>query len=177
MVSHLTFSLLPGAKSLLCSISPSSTKLLQREPAPPGETSHLLCVRSACHGPMESSVRGSVMAGAQLTRHSAAASAFLKHLDTHSLLASSHPGPDSRACSGSSEDAFSDFLYWRTPLPDISKDLERLLSDAGPREQSGGRPETEHGSRVTRSKIQEVLDSLQEHVMTDPDVQGKCCSL
>lgn len=175
MFSHLTFSLLSGAQSLLRSISPSSTKPLQREPAPPGETSHLLCVGSASHGPVESPVRGSILAGAQLTRLSAATTTFSKHPDTHSPLASSHPGPDPRACSGSPEDAFSGFLYWRTPLPDISKDLERLLSDAGPQEEGGGRPETERGSRAARSKIQEVLDSLQERVMSDPDVQGECC--
>ncbi|XP_068422172.1 serine/threonine-protein phosphatase 4 regulatory subunit 1-like [Eschrichtius robustus] len=83
-----------------------------------------------------------------------------------------HPGPDSCAHPGSPEDVFNNFLSWRTPLPDISKDFELLLSEAGPQEEGGGTPEAVHRSCVARSEIQRVLDGLQEHMMNDPDVQG-----
>ncbi|XP_063489503.1 serine/threonine-protein phosphatase 4 regulatory subunit 1-like isoform X13 [Symphalangus syndactylus] len=87
--------------------------------------------------------------------------------------ASSYPGSDSWACPRSTEDVFNHFLYWRTPLPDISKDLELLLSEAGPQEDDCSRPGVVHNSCVARSEIQKVLDSLQEHLMNDPDVQAQ----
>ncbi|XP_066090905.1 serine/threonine-protein phosphatase 4 regulatory subunit 1-like isoform X4 [Saccopteryx bilineata] len=84
-----------------------------------------------------------------------------------------HAGPDSRACPGSPEDEFSHFLYWRTPLPDISQDLELLLSEAGLQGAGCCGPETVHSSCVARSEIQKVLDSLQKHMMSDPDIQAQ----
>lgn len=108
------------------------------------------------------------MAGAEVT------SAFSKLPESNNLPVNGNPGPGSPACPGSPEDVFCDFLYWRTPLPDISQDLELLLSGTGPQEAGCCLPETVHSSCVARSEIQKVLDSLQEHMMNDPDVQGQC---
>lgn len=166
--SHLTSSLLHGAKSVPPSIYPSSTKPLQIEPALPRETSSFLCVRSSSHGPMENPMEDSAFAGADLARLSPEAG------DSHTLPINSDPGPGPWACAGSPDDVFGHFLYWRPPLPDISEDLELLLSEAGPQGEGSSRPETVHNGCVARSDIQKVLDSLQEHLMSDPDVQGKC---
>lgn len=146
---------------------PSSPKPVQIEPALPTDTSSFPCVRSSSRGPMENSMEDPVSAGTELAGLSPEAG------DINNLPINSHSGPGSRACSGSPEDGFSHFLYWRTPLPDISKDLELLLSEAGLQEEAYSRPETMHNSCVARSEIQKVLDSLQEHLMSDPDVQGK----
>ncbi|EAW75501.1 protein phosphatase 4, regulatory subunit 1-like, isoform CRA_d [Homo sapiens] len=54
-----------------------------------------------------------------------------------------------------------------------SKDLELLLSEAGPQEDDCSRPGVVHNSCVARSEIQKVLGSLQEHLMNDPDVQAQ----
>ncbi|XP_071067898.1 serine/threonine-protein phosphatase 4 regulatory subunit 1-like isoform X3 [Dasypus novemcinctus] len=125
---------------------------------------------SSSTGLLESPVEGSALAGDELTRLSAEASAFSKLPDTKDLPTSSHPVPDSWACpGGSSEDAFSNFLYWRTPLPDISKDLALLRSE----EEGCSQPDTVPTSCVASSEIQKVLDSLQEHMMSDPDVQAQ----
>ncbi|XP_074262801.1 serine/threonine-protein phosphatase 4 regulatory subunit 1-like isoform X2 [Saimiri boliviensis] len=155
----------------------SSTKPVQMEPELPEEgtsakTSNLSPVSSS-DGLMENPVESSVLAGAELTRLSPEASAFSKLSDIHDLPVSSHPGSDSWACPGNAEDLFSDFLYWRTPLPDISEDLELFLSEAGPQEDDCGRPKTVHNSCVARSEIQKVLESLQEHMLNDPDVQAQ----
>lgn len=132
---------------------------------------------SSPDGPAENPVESCVSAGAELTGLSPETSAFSKLSDNSDFPISSYPGSDSWACPGNSEDVFSHFLYWRTPLPDISKDLELLLSEAGPQEDYCSRPGVVHNNCVARSEIQKVLDSLQEHLMNDPDVQGKCCSL
>lgn len=146
---------------------PSSPKPVQIEPALPTDTSSFPCIRSSSHGPMENSMEDPASAGTELAGLSPEAG------DVNNLPINSHPGPGSRACSGNPEDGFSNFLYWRTPLPDISKDLELLLSEAGLQEEACSRPESMHNSCVARSEIQKVLDSLQEHLMSDPDVQGK----
>lgn len=39
------------------------------------------------------------------------------------------------------KNGFRDFLYWRTSLTDINKDVEVLLSEPGPLEGSQGGPE------------------------------------
>lgn len=132
----------------------------------PVDSSSCLRVRSASYGPMENPVDDPASAGAELTRLSPEAS------DSNERPLSSHAGPGSPVCSGSPEDVFSHFLYWRTPLPDIREDLERLLSEAGLQGEGGSRGEMAHSSGVARSDIQRVLDSLQEHLMSDPDVQG-----
>ncbi|XP_044909384.1 serine/threonine-protein phosphatase 4 regulatory subunit 1-like isoform X7 [Felis catus] len=160
-----------GSTSSACSARPVCT-----EPDLPTEgtsagTSNFLC-RSSSRGMMGNSVEDSALAGAELTRLSPEASATLKLPERNDLPVNSHPGPGSWTCPESPEDVFNNFLYWRTPLPDISKDLEELLlSEAGPREEGCSRPEPVQNSCVARSEIQKVLDSLQEHVMDDPDVQ------
>ncbi|XP_041497669.1 serine/threonine-protein phosphatase 4 regulatory subunit 1-like isoform X8 [Microtus oregoni] len=80
---------------------------------------------------------------------------------------------DHEAGPGTSEDTFSTFLYWRTPLPDISKEVEVLLSGAGPLEKSHSGPEATCDSCVVRSEIQKVLQSLQRHLLQDPDIQAQ----
>ncbi|XP_013373795.1 PREDICTED: serine/threonine-protein phosphatase 4 regulatory subunit 1-like isoform X2 [Chinchilla lanigera] len=74
---------------------------------------------------------------------------------------------------GNSEDVFSNVLYWRTPLPDISKDMELFLSEARVQEEGCTRVETVYDSCVARNEIQKVLKSLQEHMVNDPDVQAQ----
>lgn len=137
---------------------------------PSGGTSGFLHVKSSCDGPVENPMKDSSLAEAEVT------SAFSKLPDINNIPISSHPAPDSWACPGSAEDAFSNFLYWRTPLPDISQDLELLLRVAVPQEEGRCRSEPVCNSYVARSKIQKVLDSLQEHMMNNPDVQGQCYS-
>nr|XP_005569492.1 PREDICTED: serine/threonine-protein phosphatase 4 regulatory subunit 1-like isoform X1 [Macaca fascicularis] len=154
----------------------SSAKPVQREPELPVEgtsakTSNFPHMGSSPDGPAENPVESCVSAGAELTGLSPETSAFSKLSDNSDFPISSYPGSDSWACPGNSEDVFSHFLYWRTPLPDISKDLELLLSEAGPQEDYCSRPGVVHNSCVARSEIQKVLDSLQEHLMNDPDVQ------
>ncbi|ELK33953.1 Serine/threonine-protein phosphatase 4 regulatory subunit 1 [Myotis davidii] len=161
-----------GARNCVDATSACSTQPGQIEPHPPmggpsGGTSGFLHVKSSCDGPMENPMEDSGLTGAEVT------SAFSKLPDINNLPISSHPAPDSWACPGSPEDAFGNFLYWRTPLPDISQDLELLLSAAGPQEEGRCRSEPVCGSYVARSDIQKVLDSLQEHMMNDPDVQAQ----
>ncbi|XP_042786507.1 serine/threonine-protein phosphatase 4 regulatory subunit 1-like isoform X6 [Panthera leo] len=162
-----------GSTSSACSARPART-----EPDLPTEgtsagTSNFPC-RSSSRGMMGNSVEDSALAGAELTGLSPEASATLKLPERNDLPVNSHPGPGSWTCPESPEDVFNNFLYWRTPLPDISKDLEELLlSEAGPREKGCSRPEAVQNSCVARSEIQKVLDSLQEHVMDDPDVQAQ----
>nr|XP_016793661.1 serine/threonine-protein phosphatase 4 regulatory subunit 1 isoform X2 [Pan troglodytes] len=155
-----------------------SAKPVRREPEVPVEgtsakTRDCPHSSSSSDGPAESPVESSVSAGAEWTRLSPETSAFSKLSDINDLPISSYPGSDSWACPGNTEDVFSHFLYWRTPLPDISKDLELLLSEAGPQEDDCSRPGVVHNSCVARSEIQKVLDSLQEHLMNDPDVQAQ----
>lgn len=68
---------------------------------------------------------------------------------------------------------FSTYLYWRAPLPDISEDVEVLLSEARPLEENHSGPEASCDSCVARSEIQKVLQSLQGHLLQDPDIQGE----
>lgn len=74
---------------------------------------------------------------------------------------------------GTSEAMFSTFLYWRTPLPDISKDVEVLLSGPGPLEDSHSGPEAACDSCVARNEIQKVLKGLQGPLLQDPDIQAQ----
>ncbi|XP_046535012.1 serine/threonine-protein phosphatase 4 regulatory subunit 1-like isoform X2 [Equus quagga] len=162
-----------GSTSSAC-----STKPVQPQPDLPvegtsAETSNLSHANSFSNGLMENAMEDSVLAGAELTRLSPEASAFSKLPVINDLPIHSHAGLSSWACPRSPEDVFNNFLYWRTPLPDISKDLELLLSEAGPQEEGCSGPETVHNSCVARNEIQKVLDSLQEHMMNDPDVQAQ----
>lgn len=80
------------------------------------------------------------------------------------------------------DENFNSFHYWRSPLPDISGELEMMncqkLSDAIEKEE---KKEEEPGiscphsksspGKATSDQIQKVLDCLQPHI-DDPDVQG-----
>lgn len=80
---------------------------------------------------------------------------------------SSFPGTNSRLQSA--EDVFNTFLYWRPPLPDISRDLELLQFKTEKHKDSCSVP---CNNCVASSEIKKVLESLQEHI-DDPDVQGE----
>nr|XP_035950288.1 serine/threonine-protein phosphatase 4 regulatory subunit 1-like isoform X2 [Halichoerus grypus] len=167
----------PSAGSCGNTSSACSTKLVHTEPDLPTEGASTgtsdLHSSSSSGGLMANSVEDPALTGAESARLSPEAGASLKLPDGDNLPIHCHPGPGSSACPESPEDVFSNFLYWRTPLPDISKDLELFLSEAGPQEKGCSRPETVHHSCVARSEIQKVLDSLQEHLMNDPDVQAQ----
>ncbi|XP_020025648.2 serine/threonine-protein phosphatase 4 regulatory subunit 1 isoform X2 [Castor canadensis] len=158
--------------------STSSTKPMQMEAdllveEISAENSNSLHVSSSSSGPAENPMEDPASGGAELTRLSPGGSASLKLRGGNEQPLSSRHGPDPQACPGNLEDMFSNVLYWRTPLPDISKDMELLLSEAGPREEDCGCPETTYHSCVASSEIQRVLDSLQEHMMNDPNVQAQ----
>lgn len=82
------------------------------------------------------------------------------------------------------DENFNSFHYWRSPLPDISGELEMLSSQTSEKvtekekEKEEEEPEDDcpdskssHG-KATSDQIQMVLDRLQPH-MDDPDVQGE----
>lgn len=84
------------------------------------------------------------------------------------------------------DENFNSFHYWRSPLPDISCELEMLSSHTSEKttekeekqEKDEEGPEdncpdskSSHG-KATSDQIQMVLDRLQPH-MDDPDVQGE----
>ncbi|XP_036041636.1 serine/threonine-protein phosphatase 4 regulatory subunit 1-like isoform X2 [Onychomys torridus] len=67
---------------------------------------------------------------------------------------------------GTSEDMFSTFLYWRTPLPDVSKDVERACCAALGRldlSQHSGEPATssEHWSASSIAQVQVLSAALR----------------
>uniref|UniRef100_A0A452T5D0 Putative serine/threonine-protein phosphatase 4 regulatory subunit 1-like n=1 Tax=Ursus maritimus TaxID=29073 RepID=A0A452T5D0_URSMA len=168
----------PSAGSCGNTSSACSTKLVHTEPDLPTEgtsagTSDFLRVSSSSDGLVANSAEDSALARAELTRLCPEAGASLRLPDGNGLPVHSHPGPGSSTGPESPEDAFNNFFYWRTPLPDVSKDLELLLREAGPQEEGCSRPETVRHSCVAGSEIQKVLDSLQEHLMNDPDVQAQ----
>lgn len=83
------------------------------------------------------------------------------------------------------DENFNSFHYWRSPLPDISGELEMLSCQTSEEVTEKGEKEEEeepehscpdskpsHG-KATSDQIQKVLDCLQPH-MDDPDVQGEC---
>lgn len=76
------------------------------------------------------------------------------------------------------DENFNSFHYWRSPLPDISGELEMLncQTSAEVIEKEEEEPEDFPDSmsspgKATSDQIQKVLDCLQPH-MDDPDVQG-----
>ncbi|XP_061582785.1 serine/threonine-protein phosphatase 4 regulatory subunit 1 [Cololabis saira] len=83
------------------------------------------------------------------------------------------------------DENFNSFHYWRSPLPDISGELDMLNSqtsaevtetdqkEAEEEEQEEHRPDSRssHG-KATSDQIQKVLDCLQPHI-ADPDVQAQ----
>ncbi|XP_069740928.1 serine/threonine-protein phosphatase 4 regulatory subunit 1 isoform X2 [Narcine bancroftii] len=74
-----------------------------------------------------------------------------------------------------SVDMFSSFVYWRSPLPDISFDLELLQSvveeERGDQSVSSISRTLSEGSTAS-SELEKVLESLQAH-LDDPDVQAQ----
>uniref|UniRef100_I3JIH7 Protein phosphatase 4 regulatory subunit 1 n=1 Tax=Oreochromis niloticus TaxID=8128 RepID=I3JIH7_ORENI len=81
------------------------------------------------------------------------------------------------------DENFNSFHYWRSPLPDISGELEMLSCQKMEevKEEKGEEEEptencndskSNHGKQATSDQIQMVLDRLQPH-MDDPDVQAQ----
>ncbi|XP_072270609.1 serine/threonine-protein phosphatase 4 regulatory subunit 1-like isoform X2 [Pyxicephalus adspersus] len=69
---------------------------------------------------------------------------------------------------GRPPDDFNSFLFWRSPLPDISEELELLPVESSLETEPGTVPKACLASR----DIEKVLQSLQGH-MDDPDVQAQ----
>ncbi|XP_075702981.1 serine/threonine-protein phosphatase 4 regulatory subunit 1-like isoform X2 [Rhinoderma darwinii] len=81
--------------------------------------------------------------------------------------------PPSLSTEGRPADVFDSFLYWRSPLPDISEELDLLpvvesWKDCDPESESN--PICK--SYMASSDIEKVLQSLQGH-LDDPDVQAQ----
>lgn len=78
------------------------------------------------------------------------------------------------------DENFNSFHYWRSPLPDISGELEMLSCQKAEEVMGEEKEPTEnynesvsnHSKQATSDQIQKVLDCLQPH-MDDPDVQGE----
>ncbi|KAG9474489.1 hypothetical protein GDO78_004673 [Eleutherodactylus coqui] len=85
----------------------------------------------------------------------------------------SHRPPANSSTEGRPPDVFNSFIYWRSPLPDISEELDLL-----PVEESREDADVESESNpvcksfMASSDIEKVLQSLQGH-MDDPDVQAQ----
>ncbi|KAG8566853.1 hypothetical protein GDO81_013392 [Engystomops pustulosus] len=81
--------------------------------------------------------------------------------------------PTSLSTDGRPSDVFNSFLYWRSPLPDISEELDLLPVDESRKDLD---LESEYSpvckSYMASSDIEKVLQSLQGH-MDDPDVQAQ----
>lgn len=80
------------------------------------------------------------------------------------------------------DENFNSFHYWRSPLPDISGELEMLScqksaevikkEEEEEEEPQDNCPDSKSSpGKATSDQIQKVLDCLQPH-MDDPDVQG-----
>uniref|UniRef100_A0A7N8Y1Y6 Protein phosphatase 4, regulatory subunit 1-like n=1 Tax=Mastacembelus armatus TaxID=205130 RepID=A0A7N8Y1Y6_9TELE len=92
----------------------------------------------------------------------------MHHGFTHTLYNSSNSPPTTNNAKNTKEieqtdENFNSFHYWRSPLPDISGELEMLSFQTS--------EESSHG-KATSDQIQMVLDCLQPH-MDDPDVQAQ----
>ncbi|XP_075953150.1 serine/threonine-protein phosphatase 4 regulatory subunit 1 isoform X1 [Anarhichas minor] len=77
------------------------------------------------------------------------------------------------------DDNFNSFNYWRSPLPDISGELEMLnrdKSEEGMEQEEEEEPDYPDSKsspgKATSDQIQKVLDRLQPHI-DDPDVQAQ----
>uniref|UniRef100_A0A672RMN5 Serine/threonine-protein phosphatase 4 regulatory subunit 1-like n=1 Tax=Sinocyclocheilus grahami TaxID=75366 RepID=A0A672RMN5_SINGR len=66
---------------------------------------------------------------------------------------------------------FNSFNFWRSPLPDITQDLQ-LLQEEERDEGKEDVPSLDAQGPATSSQIQKVLDCLQPH-LDDPDVQAQ----
>uniref|UniRef100_A0AAQ5ZHM7 Putative WW-binding domain-containing protein n=1 Tax=Amphiprion ocellaris TaxID=80972 RepID=A0AAQ5ZHM7_AMPOC len=70
------------------------------------------------------------------------------------------------------DENFNSFHYWRSPLPDISGELEMLSCQTSEEVvEKEEKKESSHG-KATSDQIQKVLDCLQPHI-DDPDVQAQ----
>ncbi|KAM4691995.1 serine/threonine-protein phosphatase 4 regulatory subunit 1-like [Rhinophrynus dorsalis] len=69
-------------------------------------------------------------------------------------------------------DVFNSFLYWRSPLPDISEELELLPIEPHKDSNLGPKPSPLCNTYMASSDIKMVIQSLQGH-MDDPDVQAQ----
>ncbi|KAM3921855.1 serine/threonine-protein phosphatase 4 regulatory subunit 1-like isoform 2-T2 [Leptodactylus fuscus] len=81
--------------------------------------------------------------------------------------------PAGPSADGRPADVFNSFLYWRSPLPDISEELDLLPVDESRKDcdlESESNPVCK--SYMASSDIEKVLQSLQGH-MDDPDVQAQ----
>nr|XP_033819600.1 serine/threonine-protein phosphatase 4 regulatory subunit 1-like isoform X2 [Geotrypetes seraphini] len=83
-------------------------------------------------------------------------------------------GRSSKAQAENAEDVYNSFLYWRSPLPDISQDLEMMHSKSMDTDNSHRNQRLMNvcNNYTTSSEIKKVLESLQEH-MDDPDVEAQ----
>ncbi|CAI9568736.1 unnamed protein product [Staurois parvus] len=81
---------------------------------------------------------------------------------------SRRPQGSSVSGEGRQPDAFNSFLFWRSPLPDISEELELLPVESPMEPDLSAVPKSCLASR----DIEKVLQSLQGH-LDDPDVQAQ----
>lgn len=81
--------------------------------------------------------------------------------------------PGSPTMDGRPADVFNSFLYWRSPLPDISEELDLLpVTESRKDSDLESEPNPVCKSYMASSDIEKVLQSLQGH-MDDPDVQAQ----
>lgn len=108
---------------------------------------------------------------------------------THAVRSDSSTATKSPSITKGTEhtdENFNSFHYWRSPLPDISGELEMLNcqtsvevteteekeeEEAEELEENCPDSKSSHG-KATSDQIQKVLDCLQPHI-ADPDVQGE----
>lgn len=110
----------------------------------------------------------------------------MRHAFTHTVSNSSPTTTNNAKNTKETEQTdenFNSFHYWRSPLPDISGELEMLNCQTSEkvldREENKEEEEPEDDcpdsksspGKATSDQIQKVLDCLQPH-MDDPDVQG-----
>ncbi|XP_074066439.1 serine/threonine-protein phosphatase 4 regulatory subunit 1-like isoform X2 [Macrotis lagotis] len=160
-----------GSITSSCSGNPEHIK---PDPLPEGtsfETNNFLHVESSCVGGMEKRMACPAGAKEELIK-SCQKDSFCAIKDANDSQVNSCQGLK-KACSGNSEDIFNNFLYWRTPLPDISQDLELLQIKTEQQEEGCYIPDTVCKNCVASDEIKKVLESLQEHMMNDPDVQAQ----
>ncbi|XP_018090486.1 serine/threonine-protein phosphatase 4 regulatory subunit 1 isoform X2 [Xenopus laevis] len=69
-------------------------------------------------------------------------------------------------------DVYNSFLYWRSPLPDISEELELLPLQSHKQSELNPRPSPVCNSYMASREIEKAIQSLQGH-MDDPNVQAQ----
>ncbi|KAE8574465.1 hypothetical protein XENTR_v10003441 [Xenopus tropicalis] len=73
---------------------------------------------------------------------------------------------------GRAADVYNSFLYWRSPLPDISEELELLPVEPHRESELNARPGPVCSSYMASREIEMAIQSLQGH-MDDPNVQAQ----